>query len=162
MIPSILLATVYYNNACFCLNCDIATRQYCDKHCEMDCGIESRKKLHILKNTALILSSIYEVGSLYKTRGQSNNIFYHYVQMHYYSIQEKIKTAIYMAHYKLPPVLVYSKTAFSWPTRNRVFSIMSKPASSIFLQNATSSLHMSTNSMPSFPRILWSSRLKKG
>lgn len=153
MIPSILLATVHYNNACFCSKCDIATRLYCDKHCDMDCGIESRK-LNIIKNTAHVLSAIYEVGSLYKTRGKSSNIFYHYLQMQYYSFQEKIKTGLFMFYYKQPPVCHYSKTAFSWPTRNRVFNIMSKPASSIFLQNATSSLHMSTNSMPSFPRIL--------
>ena len=48
---------------------------------------------------------------------------------------------------------IYSTTFFSCPTRNRVFNMMSNPASSIFLQNATSSLHMSTSSNPSFPRI---------
>lgn len=48
---------------------------------------------------------------------------------------------------------IYSTTLFSWPTRNRVFNIMSKPASSMFLQNATSSEHISTSSNPSFPRI---------
>ena len=48
---------------------------------------------------------------------------------------------------------IYSTTLFSWPTRNRVFNMMSKPASSMFLQNATSSLHISTSSKPSFPRI---------
>lgn len=47
----------------------------------------------------------------------------------------------------------YKTTLFSCPTRNRVFNIMSNPASSIFLQNATSSLHISTSSNPSFPRI---------
>ena len=47
----------------------------------------------------------------------------------------------------------YNTTLFSWPTRNLVFNMMSNPASSIFLQNATSSLHMSTSSNPSFPRI---------
>ena len=48
---------------------------------------------------------------------------------------------------------IYSTTLFSCPTRNRVFNIMSNPASSMFLQNATSSLHISTSSNPSFPRI---------
>lgn len=48
---------------------------------------------------------------------------------------------------------IYSTTFFSCPTRNRVFNMMSNPASSMFLQNATSSLHMSTSSNPSFPRI---------
>ena len=48
---------------------------------------------------------------------------------------------------------IYSTTLFSWPTRNRVFNMMSKPASSMFLQNATSSEHISTSSNPSFPRI---------
>ena len=47
----------------------------------------------------------------------------------------------------------YNTTLFSWPTRNLVFNMMSNPASSMFLQNATSSLHMSTSSNPSFPRI---------
>ena len=47
----------------------------------------------------------------------------------------------------------YNTTYFSCPTRNRVFNIISNPASSIFLQNATSSEHMSTSSNPSFPRI---------
>lgn len=47
----------------------------------------------------------------------------------------------------------YNTTLFSWPTRNRVFNMMSKPASSMFLQNATSSEHISTSSNPSFPRI---------
>ena len=47
----------------------------------------------------------------------------------------------------------YKITYFSWPTRKRVFNMMSNPASSTFLQNATSSEHMSTNSIPSFPRI---------
>ena len=57
-----------------------------------------------------------------------------------------------MAFSKVKPS-IYSTTLFSCPTRNRVFNIMSNPASSIFLQNATSSLHISTSSNPSFPRI---------
>jgi len=48
---------------------------------------------------------------------------------------------------------IYNTTFFSCPTSNRVFNMMSYPASSMFLQNATSSLHMSTSSNPSFPRI---------
>ena len=60
-----------------------------------------------------------------------------------------------MAYQRLPIAYppLYNTTLFSWPTRNLVFNIMSNPASSIFLQNATSSLHMSTSSNPSFPRI---------
>ena len=53
----------------------------------------------------------------------------------------------------LPYKAYYNTTYFSCPTRNRVFNIISNPASSIFLQNATSSEHMSTSSNPSFPRI---------
>lgn len=54
---------------------------------------------------------------------------------------------------RLPSLPLYNTTFFSCPTRNRVFNMMSNPASSMFLQNATSSLHMSTSSNPSFPRI---------
>jgi hypothetical protein len=140
MTPAILLATIHYDNMCFCRKCDKKTRHCCDTVC--------------YKQIAKSMTLLYEIGSLYKTRGKSSNIFYHYIQMQYYSFQDKIKTGLFMFYYKYPPVCHYNKTAFSWPTRNRVFSIMSKPASSIFLQNATSSLHMSTNSIPSFPRIL--------
>ncbi len=111
---------------------------------------------------------LYEVGSLHKTKGSHPNIIQYYISSFFDTMKHTIYHAI---HYQppTPPTFVvqrsfiteyqkqfmkpYNTTLFSWPTRNLVFNMMSNPASSMFLQNATSSLHMSTSSNPSFPRI---------
>ena len=120
---------------------------------------------------------LYEIGSLHKTKGVTPNFISHYISSFFDTMKHTIYTAI---HYRRPlpctftvsrsfiadhqkqfnkmhtrkvTPSIYSTTLFSWPTRNRVFNIMSKPASSMFLQNATSSEHISTSSKPSFPRI---------
>lgn len=118
---------------------------------------------------------LYEIGSLHKTKGSSPNFISHYISSFFDTMKYTIYTAIHY-HRPLPctftvsrsfiadhqkqfnrlykPSLpLYNTTFFSCPTRNRVFNMMSNPASSMFLQNATSSLHMSTSSNPSFPRI---------
>ena len=157
---------------------------------------------------------LYEVGSLYKTKGSHPNIIQYYILSFCDTMKHTIYHAIHYQSPKLPTFIVrrsfiteyqkqftkpsayqrslsayhgslsayqrspsayqrslsayqrsaspYNTTLFSWPTRNRVFNMMSNPASSMFLQNATSSLHMSTSSNPSFPRIRWSSLLKNG
>ena len=119
------------------------------------------------------ISHLYEIGSLYNTKGADSSFFRYYVVKLNESIKRKIHTAIHVKRYGTIPVLTpfimkplqipcksvipckscYKTTHFSCPTRNRVFSIISNPASSIFLQNATSSEHISTSSNPSFPRI---------
>lgn len=125
-----------------------------------------------------IVSHLYEIGSLHTTKGTNSSIFRYYLIQLNESITRKIHTAIHMKRYGTIPsltpfimkplqipyrsVVPYNTTYFSCPTRNRVFNIISNPASSIFLQKATSSEHMSTSSNPSFPRIRWSSRLKNG
>jgi len=138
MSPSILLATQY--KLCKCEEC--TKKRY-----------NTYNRIH---NTKHVLNMIYESGSLNKTKGKSNNIIHYYFKQLYNTIQTKIHTAACMYKYKTIPALVpylQRTTLFSCPTRNRVFNMMSKPASSIFLQKATSSLHMSTNSKPFLPRI---------
>jgi len=111
---------------------------------------------------------LYEVGSLHKTKGSHPNIIQYYISSFFDTMKHTIYHAIHYQPTKPPTFVVqrsfiteyqkrfnkpYNTTLFSWPTRNLVFNMMSNPASSIFLQNATSSLHMSTSSNPSFPRI---------
>lgn len=120
---------------------------------------------------------LYEIGSLHKTKGVTPNFISHYISSFFDTMKHTIYAAIHYRrplpctftvsksfitdHQKqfnrlyLPSVKssIYNTTFFSCPTRNRVFNMMSNPASSMFLQNATSSLHMSTSSNPSFPRI---------
>lgn len=126
----------------------------------------------------LLCSDYYRVLSLHTTKGSSSCIIRHYITGWCTVMKRLITEAIHTTHNKISgqniipytfaskrtihTAMHYNTTLFSWPTRNRVFNIMSNPASSIFLQKATSSLHISTNSKPSFPRILWSSRLKNG
>ena len=120
---------------------------------------------------------LYEIGSLHKTKGVTPNFISHNISSFFDTMKHTIYAAI---HYRRPlpctftvsksfitehqkqfnrlylskvKPSIYSTTFFSCPTRNRVFNMMSNPASSMFLQNATSSLHMSTSSNPSFPRI---------
>ena len=140
MSPGIILATQYYK-LCKCEKCN-----------KKDYNIYNR-----IQNTKHVLNMIYESGSLNKTKGQHNSIIHYYFKQFYNTLQSKIHTAVCMYKYKTIPALVpylQRTTLFSWPTRRRVFNMMSKPASSMFLQNATSSLHMSTNSKPFLPRIL--------
>ena len=122
------------------------------------------------------ISHLYEIGSLHNTKGADSSFFRYYLSQVNESIKQKINTAIHVKRYGTIPSLTpfimkplqisynstpykscyksyYNTTYFSCPTRNRVFNIISNPASSIFLQNATSSEHMSTSSNPSFPRI---------
>jgi len=120
---------------------------------------------------------LYEVGSLHKTKGSHPNIVQYYISSFFDTMKHTIYHAIHYQPPKPPTFVVrrsfiteyqksftkpkatfgkpsaYNTTLFSCPTRNRVFNMMSNPASSMFLQNATSSLHMSTSSNPSFPRI---------
>jgi len=120
---------------------------------------------------------LYEVGSLHKTKGSHPNIIQYYISSFFGTMKHTIYHAIHYQPPKPPTFVVqrsfiteyqkqfskpkatfgkakpYNTTLFSWPTRNLVFNMMSNPASSMFLQNATSSLHMSTSSNPSFPRI---------
>jgi len=118
---------------------------------------------------------LYEVGSLHKTKGSHPNIIQYYISSFFDTMKHTIYHAIHYQPPKPPTFVVrrsfiteyqkqfskatfgkpspYNTTLFSWPTRNLVFNMMSNPASSMFLQNATSSLHMSTSSNPSFPRI---------
>lgn len=120
---------------------------------------------------------LYEIGSLHKTKGVTPNFISHNISSFFDTMKHTIYAAI---HYRRPlpctftvsksfitehqkqfnkmhtrkvTPSIYSTTFFSCPTRNRVFNMMSNPASSIFLQNATSSEHISTSSNPSFPRI---------
>lgn len=125
---------------------------------------------------------LYEIGSLHKTKGATPNFISHYISSFFDTMKHTIYTAIHYhrplpctftvsrsfiadhqkqfnrlykpaAYQRLSSLPLYKTTFFSCPTRNRVFNMMSNPASSMFLQNATSSLHMSTSSNPSFPRI---------
>lgn len=153
-----ILATLFaqqYTKHCSCKQC----RNLCS--CE-DCNeitLYSR-----IRNTMSVVQTIYETGSLYKTKGGNNSIIHYYFKQ-LYSVFDRIHCAIHLKRYGCIPELKpfiriqgskdpYRTTDFSWPTRSRVFNIMSNPASSTFLQNATSSLHISTSSTPSFPRIL--------
>lgn len=146
-----LFATQQYSKKCSCAECR--------NLCSCDECTEVTVYTHI-RNTWLITHTIYEIGSLYQTKGGNNSIIHYYFKQFYNSVFDKIRCAIHIKQYGYIPALkplkvsIYKTTDFSWPTRSRVFNIMSKPASSIFLQNATSSLHISTSSTPSFPRIL--------
>jgi hypothetical protein len=153
MTLAILLANKQYSTRCSCGECKNLCS--CNK-CKNEITLYGR-----IMNTVNIVHTIYETGSLYKTKGSDNNIMNHYITQFYTSIRDKIRCAIYLKQHNCIPALkplrinyLYNTTYFSWPTRNRVFNIMSNPASSMFLQNATSSLHISTKSNPSFPRIL--------
>lgn len=154
-----MLATLFaqqYAKHCSCKQC----RNLCS--CD-DCNeitLYSR-----IRNTMSVVQTMYETGSLYKTKGGNNSIIHYYFKQFYNSVFDKLQCAVHMKRYGCIPALRplsilgslgpnYRTTDFSWPTRSRVFNIMSKPASSIFLQKATSSLHISTSSTPSFPRIL--------
>ena len=142
MSPNILLTTPY--KLCKCEQCYNASK-------------EKYNTFNHMHTTTHVLNVIYESGSLYKTKGKNNNIINYYFKQLYNTMQNKIHTAICMYKYKTIPSLVphlQRITLFSWPTRRRVFTMMSNPASSMFIQNATSSLHMSTNSKPFLPRIL--------
>ena len=120
---------------------------------------------------------LYEIGSLHKTKGTDPSIISYYISSCINTLKHTIYMAIHYPRWQKPspytftvsksfigehqkqfnrlykPSAYYNTTFFSWPTRNRVFNMMSNPASSMFLQNATSSEHMSTSSNPSFPRI---------
>jgi len=177
-----LFATQRYAKHCSC------------KQCRNLCSCEDCNEITLytrIKNTMSVVQTIYETGSLYKTKGGNNNIIHYYFKQFYNNVFDKLRCAVHMKQYGCIPALKpfpiyknpwiqpknhwiqpknhwiqpknhwiqpkfynYRTTDFSWPTRSRVFNIMSKPASSIFLQNATSSLHISTSSTPSFPRIL--------
>lgn len=116
-----------------------------------------------INHIPFIIQYCYKIGSLHKTKGQNSSI----INYHLSKLRQSVYLAAYMIRYGMSPLLhiwkkYYNTMAFSCPTRNRVLTMMSYPASSMFLQKATSSEHMSTNSLPLFPRILWSSLLKKG
>ena len=141
MSPNILLASQY--KLCKCEKCSNASKK-------------KYNTFNHIHSTTHVLNILYESGSLYKTKGHNNSIIHYYFKQLYNTIQSKIQTAACMYKYKTIPALVpyvQRTTLFSCPTRNRVFNMMSKPASSIFLQKATSSLHISTNSKPFLPRI---------
>ena len=172
-----MLATLFaqqYTKHCSCKQC----RNLCSCNDCTEITLYGR-----IQNTMNIIQTIYKTGSLYKTKGENNNIIHYYFKQFYNNVFDKIHCAIHMKRYGCIPGLKpfpiyknlligskdpligskdpligskdpYRTTNFSWPTRSRVFNIMSNPASSMFLQNATSSLHISTNSTPSFPRIL--------
>ena len=173
-----MLATLFaqqYAKHCSCKQC----RNLCSCDNCNETTLYSR-----IRNTMSVVQTIYETGSLYKTKGGNNSIIHYYFKQFYNNVFDKLRCAVHMKQYGCIPALKpfsiyknpwiqpknpwiqsknpwiqpknynYRTTDFSWPTRSRVFNIMSKPASSIFLQNATSSLHISTSSTPSFPRIL--------
>lgn len=154
MMLATLFATQQYAKHCSC------------KQCRNLCSCEDCNKITLysrIRNTMSVVQTIYETGSLYKTKGKNNSIIHYYFKQFYNSVFDKLRCAVHMKQYGCIPAIkplrfpthsIYRTTDFSWPTRSRVFNIMSKPASSIFLQNATSSLHISTSSTPSFPRIL--------
>ena len=128
-----------------------------------------------------ILSDLYTVVSLHTTKGTDPCMISYYASHYYYAIHNTMHWMIYLGYYNKAPFCIipfyksytlfkpykslpayksdykslpaYNTTLFSCPTRNRVFNIMSNPASSMFLQKATSSEHISTSSNPSFPRI---------
>ena len=158
-----MLATLFaqqYTKHCSC------------KQCRNLCSCNDCTKITLygrIQNTWSIVHTIYETGSLYQTKGGNNSIIHYYFKQLYNSVFDKLRCAIHMKQYGCIPGLKpfpiyknlligskdpYRTTDFSWPTRSRVFNIISNPASSMFLQNATSSLHISTSSSPSFPRIL--------
>ena len=178
-----------------------STKHCSCKQCRHLCSCDDCNDITLytrIRNTMSVVQTIYETGSLHKTKGGNNSIIHYYFKQFYNNVFDKLRCAVHMKQYGCIPTLKpfsiyknpwiqpknpwiqpknpwiqpnnpwiqpknpwiqpkfynYRTTDFSWPTRSRVFNIMSKPASSIFLQNATSSLHISTSSTPSFPRIL--------
>ena len=123
MMLATLFATQQYAKHCSC------------KQCRNLCSCEDCNKITLysrIRNTMSVVQTIYETGSLYKTKGENNSIIHYYFKQFYNSVFDKLRCAVHIKQYGCIPAI--------------------KPLR--FLQNATSSLHISTSSTPSFPRIL--------